>query len=722
MMKLLISFLASLAVFHGHDVSVNALPYGVKDPTSSIAETYFTTLSCNTPMSACQSWNTWYSSLSMSGIATIPCGTCVKLDVADHSLVSLVNGLNIIGKLDVPSTITNVTLSLPLLLVQGELAIATGNTVISPQNLALKIRLTGTNSALSFTPATPNICTTSCTAGKKGIIVAGGKLSVDGWVDDTCPTWTTILDSSADSTTSTYNFVPRPSLPSTCPDPYTSQSFESASTGWTASPGAASFTTSSDTPVNGKYFKVTGRTDTFQGPILDLSISLGCLAPDTPYLFSAWARLTSTGSPSICSQQTTDSTGNNACLRMSVMTMTPNGLTSTYRTVALDPVTAGVPDGQWFPFSGTIYFTPQELNSTALAYTALLVNGPESGIDIALDDFTLSLPSQANYPASAADMCTDLIRNGDAELNGMNAYPAQVLGIPGSYLTIDSETVSGTSNKFFKLTGRNQEFASITFDIPKTCAEYYSSYTITNLIRVKNSATPITPQILLKKTFKSGSTTDFDFEQIGTCSSSQNTWAKCNATVTFTPAYDKYTEIQVFWSTTGDLSSEVNYDSIVVKRTAVGVNSITVDSSVSTCWGVGSELLVTSNTLEASGASVTKIASISTSGTQTTITLSSRIPRITTTQQSATYPTEVGLLSRNIVFEAAADDVVQTDGGHLTIFHTGGGTVQKLEGVELRRFGQQGMFGRYVSSDVLDPLLCLAVARSSLIKFYISFI
>jgi hypothetical protein len=122
---------------------------------------------------------------------------------------------------------------------------------------------------------------------------------------------------------------------------------------------------------------------------------------------------------------------------------------------------------------------------------------------------------------------------------------------------------------------------------------------------VKNSATPITPQILLKKTFVSGSTTDFDFEQIGTCASSENTWAKCNATVTFTPAYDKYTAIQVFWSTAGDQSSEVNYDNVVVKRTAVGVNSITVDSSVSSCWGIGSELLVTSNTLESSGASVT---------------------------------------------------------------------------------------------------------------------
>ena len=83
-----------------------------------------------------------------------------------------------------------------------------------------------------------------------------------------------------------------------------------------------------------------------------------------------------------------------------------------------------------------------------------------------------------------------------------------------------------------------------------------------------------------------------------------------------------------------------------------------------------------------------------------------------TTQQSATYPTEVGLLSRNIVFEAASDDVVQTDGGHLTIFHTGGGTAQKLEGVELRRFGQQGMVGRYVSKHLDQHFLCIVLTRT----------
>jgi len=261
-MKLIVPLLVSVAVVYRNCAIVNALPYGVKDPSLSIDETYFKTLSCNTPMSSCQSWSTWYSSQSTSGMATIPCGTCVKLDVADHSTVTLLNGLNIIGKLDVPSTITNVTLSLPLLLVQGELAITTGQTVISPQNLALKILMTGTNSALSFTPSTTGICSTSCTAGKKGIVVVGGKLTVDGWVDNSCPTWTTILDSTADSSTSTNNFVARPTLPSTCPDPYTSQNFEGGSTGWTASPGATSFTTSTDTPINGKYLKVTGRTDT----------------------------------------------------------------------------------------------------------------------------------------------------------------------------------------------------------------------------------------------------------------------------------------------------------------------------------------------------------------------------------------------------------------------------------------------------------------------------
>lgn len=675
---------------------VEALPYGVKDPVSSMNETYFTPLSCNSPMSACKSWATWFTAQPTSGMATIPCGTCVKLDVADGSTVTLLNGLNVIGKLDVPATVSNVTVALPLLLVQGELAVTTSQTVISPQNRGLTVKMTGTNPALAFTPTTTGICTTTgtCTAGKKGIVVAGGKLTVDGWLDDSCPTWTSILDTTSDSL-DVASFAARPTLSSTCPDPYATYDFESGSQRWSTSPGAVSQITNSDTPMNGNYFKVSGRTDSFQGPIFDLSISLGCLAANTPYLFSAWARLSSTSTTSFCSQQTALPSGDNPCLRMSVMTLTTDGLTSTYRTVQLDPITAGVPDGQWFPFSGNINFTQQELNSTALAYSALLVNGPEGGVGIDLDDFTLTLPSKGNYPASSAAVCTDLIRNGDAELNGINTYPAQSLDIPGSYLTVGTESVGGTPNKYFKLTSRTQEFASIFFDIPKACAEPYSSYSISNTIRVRNSTNPITAQMLLKKTFVTGSTTDFVYEQIGTCASSQNTWAKCNATITFTPAYDVYTSIQLFWVTIGDTSSEADYDNIVVQRTAVGVNSITVDSSVASCWGVGSELMVTSHTLDFSGTSVTKISSISTSNGKALITLSPRIPKVTSAAQNTNYPAEAAILTRNIVFEAATDDTVQTDGGHLTIFHTGGGVVQQLEGVELRRFGQQGMYGRY---------------------------
>jgi hypothetical protein len=666
--------------------TVNALPYGVKDPTSAMSEVYFKPLSCNSNMAACQSWTTWFATQTGSGMSTIPCGQCVTLNVADGSTVTLLNGLNIIGKLNVPGTIKNVTLSLPLLLVQGELAVTTGQTIISPANRGLTISMTGTNPTLAFAPTTTGICTTTCIAGKKGIVVAGGKLTVDGWLDDSCPTWTTILDSSSSGNSTTMAYVARPTMPSTCPDPYSTSNFDTASSVWHASPGAVAFTTNTDSPISGNYYKVTARTDTFQGPILDLSISSACLAANTPYTFTAWARLTSTTTASMCSLGTLTSTGDSPCLRMSVMTMSTNGLTSTYRTVQLDPVAAGVPDGQWFPFSGVIYFTTQELNTT-LAYSALLINGPEPNIDISIDDFTVALTSAANYAPSAADMCTDLIRNGNAEINGMNAYPAQILEIPGSYLTLASE---GTPpNKYFKLTGRTQEFSSIAFDIPMGCAERYSSYAISNLIRVKNSATPITSQILLKKVFATSSTTtDFVFEQIGTCASSQNTWAKCNTTITFTPDYEKYITIQLLWVTKGDSSSEVNYDDVVVHRTSVGVNSITVDSAAAKCWGEESELLVTSHTLDSSSSSVTKISTITTSGSTSLITLSKRIPKVTTAGQSANFPTEVGILTRNIVFEAATDDVVQTDGGHLTIFHTGGGVVQQLEGVELRRFEQ----------------------------------
>eukprot|EP00957_Ditylum_brightwellii_P179535 13677025-Ditylum_brightwellii.AAC.1 len=60
---------------------------------------------------------------------------------------------------------------------------------------------------------------------------------------------------------------------------------------------------------------------------------------------------------------------------------------------------------------------------------------------------------------------------------------------------------------------------------------------------------------------------------------------------------------------------------------------------------------------------------------------------------------EVAWLSRPIVFEAEGDGPSNTikgalHGGHLIIYHTPN-VAQRIEGVEIHNFGQQGELGRY---------------------------
>jgi len=65
-----------------------------------------------------------------------------------------------------------------------------------------------------------------------------------------------------------------------------------------------------------------------------------------------------------------------------------------------------------------------------------------------------------------------------------------------------------------------------------------------------------------------------------------------------------------------------------------------------------------------------------------------------TTEINKMYAAEVALLNRRIIFDSITDGIDDLHGGHLVINRTPG-VVQKLEGVEVRNFGQQGVLGRY---------------------------
>ena len=115
-------------------------------------------------------------------------------------------------------------------------------------------------------------------------------------------------------------------------------------------------------------------------------------------------------------------------------------------------------------------------------------------------------------------------------------------------------------------------------------------------------------------------------------------------------------------------------------------------------WAPGSEVMITSHTSKWDDQHVrviTKVEPHPFESNHVRVILNEGIPRPSTIQDNQFYAVEVALLSRNIVLQGKEPEELRPlHGGHMTVFHTLE-VVQRIEGVEFRNFGQQGVRGRY---------------------------
>jgi hypothetical protein len=124
-------------------------------------------------------------------------------------------------------------------------------------------------------------------------------------------------------------------------------------------------------------------------------------------------------------------------------------------------------------------------------------------------------------------------------------------------------------------------------------------------------------------------------------------------------------------------------------------DTIVVPSATVNKWNVGAQVVITSHTHEWLDHQVRTIVQ-KVNGQQTGYVgwkLNEPFIRPTTILESKDFAVEVALLSRNILFEGG-EDTKSRHGGHFVVFHTPTIT-QKVNGVEFRKFGQQGILGRY---------------------------
>lgn len=181
-----------------------------------------------------------------------------------------------------------------------------------------------------------------------------------------------------------------------------------------------------------------------------------------------------------------------------------------------------------------------------------------------------------------------------------------------------------------------------------------------------------------------------------------------------------------------------------------GTNQVLkVGSKAAECWGrrLGDEVLITDTIGWKPYASLTGvIASVDVDAG--TVTLSSPPTShtesnefgdvngqesagwVSTVENDPDFPAEVAWLSRSVTFDAdttrgntggkqwKCNREQRRTGGHLIISHTS--VAQRIEGVELRNFGQSGELGRYVSAKFCDLhsiaiLWCLLLSLSVLL-------
>ncbi|EEC45131.1 predicted protein [Phaeodactylum tricornutum CCAP 1055/1] len=123
----------------------------------------------------------------------------------------------------------------------------------------------------------------------------------------------------------------------------------------------------------------------------------------------------------------------------------------------------------------------------------------------------------------------------------------------------------------------------------------------------------------------------------------------------------------------------------------IGSSAIVVSNSVRDKWVAGATIVITSEHQGFFGDQVRTISSVSDVGSgRVRLNLDKAINRPVTLLDSPDSATEVALLSRNIVFQGASG----SDGGHFWIMHTPS-VNQRIEGVEIVNFGQEGLLGRY---------------------------
>jgi len=608
----------------------------------------------------------------------VPCGVCYSMSdfggARAGETLTMASGLNVIGRLDFPDG-SKVTIETPSVFVQGILSMSSTRAVTGEPDV--RIRMTG-DTDVNFTPEGENAGACSggaCNVGPKAFVVAGGQLDING-MPDSCPTWSHILSVGHAAQPVPADFPSPPDPPTSssgalCSASVVNEDFEGGLNQWYGNLGAYE-SIQEGSHDGSRYLSITERTANFQGPLFELSNEIKeCILPDTAYFFNAKIRL-SGSTPSLCETAGTD------CPILKFGHMDSTNQVKWRELLVLKPGTA-VTGGEWFEFKGVFNMHAYQLESSDV-WSLLTIAGPEPGVDIAVDDISISLPSAGGYP-DPNNVCGNLIVNGDGSGSGGFVFPHQSL-LPSNALDLKSD---GT-NDYFHLNTRNKFHDTMKTDLITGCVAAGNTYTFSGKFRVHTTSSVVVKPYI--RTLQPAQD-KFEFQPITLCApqTSADDFVTCGPVdFTFTDVHTTASSVSLVYII-DDATTDVDMDDLSFVFKSGAPSGYVLDSAVTpSCWGAGAEVVLPSENLHHYDAETTTIASVEAGGQ---IILANPIQR-TSQDVNPDYTPELALLSRNIVFETGTTN---TNGPSLVVLNTKN-VVQKIQGVSLVGFGKQGVLGR----------------------------
>ena len=588
----------------------------------------------------------------------IECGTCVIMDASGD--LNLEKGLDVVGKLVFPASRQALKITTPFVFVQGEMIVEELADKKMPQpDKFLEFHFVGTEDVVftSYHNQTFDKCMTGCNQSKKPFIVAGGKVDFQG-MHESCHTWSR-LQSVTDAGAPDMTAVAAPVAPTGCSSVLVDESFDVEPADWDGINAQAA--------VENGYYRVSDRPSGYTGPRVHLPID--CISPNKPYLLKFRFRYhhTSTNEtrfvpPYIKMIQYFVSGGNSWISAPDV-----------YNRGQMQNAEKDV----WHEMQYVLKFDDIMADSTQTSDLTMYIS-PMNNVDtIDIDDFLLELAPSTAFEGRS---CYSLLMNGKADISE-HAYPFYPTG---GVLDIASGT-GPTGTNYFRSSLRSSTWSS-TFsqDIAPECLVKTAVYDFSAYVRVDSSVEREVSVALL---------VDGTEHVIVICPPSSNDWVHCTAKIRLEEDVEGANEAILYTRVLGDDTSPLDIADVSLDYLGGRAEKLTLEDAlgVSECWGPGAEVLVTSHTIQYEDSQVATIASVDANGV---ITLVDPIHKPITAEDDRMTAVEVAILSRNILFTAAKDDVNNPlHGGHFIIMHTSAPVVQKVVGVESHGFGQQGLLG-----------------------------